>query len=371
MVSLRVCFVVNAVDQTVAEVDIAVALQRYTDTEVTVLSWFDAVPFYRDELVDVVNLDAPDTTTGVNRETLRQASEVIAEADIVQTTHNHSGVFAKLLSKYNGVPSVSREGNTRDGFTRLGRVSNGLTNPISARVVCNSRAVWESFKRWETALLNPGNVVIIPNGVDRAAIDAAAENDWSVHQVADIGADTILVGTVSTLTEQKNHETLVRGVALAREQGVPVELVVAGDGPQRDRLEALASDLGVVSKVHFLGDIERAQVYGLLHEIDIYAMPSLWEGFSMAAVEAVASGTACVFADIEPFRQTYDEVAKFHEPTDAETLADELGELASDPDERERLGATGRQLVAENYTIEAIARSYRSVYEAVLAESNG
>jgi len=369
MDSVRVCFVVNAVDQTVAEVDIAIALQRYTDAEVTVLSWFDVAPFYRDELVDVVNLDAPDTTTGVDRATLRRASEVIADADIVQTTHNHSGAFAKPLARYNGVPSVSREGNTRDGFTRLGRLSNGLTNPLSARVVCNSPAVRESFEGWETALLHSGDVVIIPNGVDLAAIDAAADSDWSVHRVVDIGAEAILAGTASTLTEQKNHETLVRGVAAARERGVPIELVVAGDGPRRDHLEALAGTLGVESEVHFLGGIERAQVYKLLHEIDVYAMPSLWEGFSMAAVEAAASATACVFADIWPFRQTYDDVARFHEPTDAEALADELGDLAADPDERERLGAAGRRLVEDSYTEEAIATEYRSLYEAVLAES--
>jgi len=371
MAPLRLCFVVNAVDQTTAEVDIAVALQRYTDAEVTVLAWFDAEPFYGDDLVDVVEIGAPQTTAGIDRQSLAALSDAIDGFDVIQTTHNHAGAFAKLLAYRKGIPSVSREGNTRDGFPMLGLVANGLTNPLSARVVCNSRAVLESFERWERALLDPDDVVIIPNGVDIEAIDAGAEHSWSVYEAADIADDAVLVGTVGTLTEQKNHETLVRSVALARAAGVPVELVIAGHGPRSEELRAVAAEEGVEDAVHLLGGIDRETVYKLLHEIDIYAMPSLWEGFSMAAIEAAASGTACVFSDIEPFREPYDDVALFHQPTDAEGLADCLADLAADADRREELGAASRALVTESYTIAAVARRYRSVYAEIVDGSGG
>lgn len=369
MEPVRVCFVVNAVDHTTAEVDIAVALQRYTDVEVTVLAWFEAEPFYGDALVEVVEVGAPQTTLGIDRQSLAKLDSAVADSDVIQTTHNHAGAFAKLLAFRRGIPSVSREGNTRDGFPLLGLAANGITNPLSARVVCNSRAVWNSFRGWERALLDSNDIRIIPNGVDLEAIDAGADSSWSVDRVADIDDHAVLVGTAGTLTEQKNHETLIESVALAREDGAPVELVVAGHGSRFEELQSLAAGCGVENVVHLLGGIERDAVYKLLHEIDIYAMPSLWEGFSMAAIEAAASGTACVFSDIEPFREPYADVALFHEPTDANELAAHLTELATDSSRREQLGEAGRALVEEKYTIEAVAREYRSLYAELLTES--
>lgn len=363
----RICFVVNAVDQTVAEVDIAVALQRYTDATVDVLAWFGAEPFYGDRYVTVIDLDAPDTTTGINRRTLRAANAVISTCDMVQTTHNHSGAYAKLLARYNGVPAVSREGNTREGFPLLGRIANGLTNPLARAVVCNSQAVWESFARWEKGLLDERNVECIPNGVDFNAIDAGREVEWSVRETVDVETDDLLVGTVGSLTKQKNHETLIRAVRAVRERGVPLELVIAGDGPLRGRLASVAEKEGVADSTHFVGQIDRQEVYKLFHEIDIYSMPSLWEGFSMAAVEAAGSGTVCVFADIEPFRGAYDGVAKFHAPTDVNELADRLAELATNTGQRARLGRAGRALVEESYTIQAVAQQYRTLYETVMS----
>ncbi len=365
MGSVRVCFVVNAVDQTVAEVDIAVALQRYTDVDVTVIAWFTAEGFYGDELVDVIDLDAPDTRTGIDYRTLSAANEVVRDSDIVQTTHNHSGAYAKLLARYHGVPSVSREGNTRDGFPMLGLVANGLTNPLAARVVCNSRAVHDSFRGWENRILDSDKIEYIPNGVDIDAIDSSEEMEWCLDDAVNIGADSLLVGTVGSLTEQKNQATLIRGVSRARDRGAEMELVIVGDGPLRETLSKTARSEGIADSVHFPGRLDRERVYHVLHELDVYAMPSLWEGFSMAAIEAAASGTACVFSDIGPFVEAYEDVAMFHDPTDVDSLADVLCQLSGDADRRARLGAAGRSLVERNYTLEAVARQYRDLYEAI------
>jgi len=103
----------------------------------------------------------------------------------------------------------------------------------------------------------------------------------------------------------------------------------------------------------------------MLAAVDVYAMPSLWEGFSAAAVEALASGTPAVFSDIPPFRLPYDAVALFHPPGDHDALAERLVELAEDDDERATLGAAGRSLVEREYTIERVAERYRDLYRSI------
>jgi glycosyltransferase involved in cell wall biosynthesis len=364
---LRGCFVVNAVDETSVPADIATALVAHTDVEVSMLAWFDAGGFAGDDRIEVTCLDAPATATGLDGATYRAAREAIASADVVQAHHNHSGSIAKVIARLEGVPCVSREGNQRRGFTRKGLIANGLTNPLAARVVPNSRAVYESFRPWERALLSEKKITVIPNGVDFDRLAAAADDDWDVHEESGADRSSVLVGTAGLLTEQKNHETLVRAVAEARDRASePIELVVAGDGPRRERIESLARSLGVADAVHLLGYRDRSEVYAMLSKIDVYAMPSRWEGFSAAAVEAMGSGLPCVFSEIDPFTIPYGDVALFHPVEDATALADHLCDLADDPDRRRRLGAAGASLARETYDIESVAARYRALYEEIV-----
>jgi len=364
--SLQVCFVVNAVDETSVPADIATALVDHTDVTVDILAWFDADGFHGDDRVGLSCLDAPNTTLGIDRETLRAAREFLRPYDIVQAHHNHSGSFAKLIAASQGTPSVSREGNMRCGFTTQGLVLNGLTNPLSERIVCNSVAVQQSLRRWERWLLSDEQVTIIPNGVDLERIDRAGKHGTIPAEMADIDDKAITVGTAGLMEKQKNQSTLLRAVAAARSRSnEPIELSIAGDGPLESELRTLAHDLGISDFVHFLGRLERDSVYAMLSETDIYAMPSLWEGFSAAAVEALASGTPAVFSDIPPFRQPYDNVALFHPPRDHDALADHIVKLAENEERRAEMSAAGRSLVEANYTVKRVASRYRELYQTI------
>jgi len=364
---IRACYVVNAVDETSVPADIAAALVEHTAVEVDVLAWFDADGFGGDDAVGVDCLDAPDTALGIDRRSYRDAVDALRGYDVIQAHHPHSGTFAKLIARRLGIPSVSREGNVRAGFTRKGLVANGLTNPLSARVVPNSPAVHDSFRRWERALLRDDAVEIIPNGVDFDRVEAGLSLDWNPREAAGIDPGTTLVGTAGLLTEQKAHGTLVRAVAAANDRlADPLDLVIAGDGPRRDDLGRLAADRGVADRVHFLGRLDRLEVYATMGNLDVYAMPSRWEGFSAAAVEALGVGTACVFSDIPPFREPYGDVALFHPVDDHAALADRLADLATAPDRRAALARRGRELVRERYSMERVARRYRDLYRDVL-----
>lgn len=362
----HVCFVVNAVGQTSVPADIAVGLARHTDVEVDLLAWFSNEPFDGDDEVGVTRVDAPDSVLGIDGETYRATRDRLGEYDLVQAHHNHSGSFAKVLARLEGVPVVSREGNTRDGFTRKGRIANGVTNPLADRVVCNSRAVYESFRRWERLLLPPSKIDLIPNGVDFERLADGRNLEWSVARTASVDPEAVLVATAGMLTEQKDHDTLIRAIGEANGGAVPIELVIAGDGPREHELKRVVQAIGLSDRVHFLGRLERLQVYEMMHEADVYAMPSKWEGFSAAAVEALGTATACVFSDIPPFRHPYDGVALFHPVGDHETLAERLVELATDPEKREDLGERGRELVRERYTMERVATAYSDLYDAIL-----
>jgi len=366
MSSIRVCYVVNAVDETSVPADIATALARYTNIDTEILAWFNASGFEGDDQVPVTELNAPDTVIGADLPTIREACETLKGYDIVQAHHNHSGSFAKLIGWALGKPVVSREGNMRRGFTRLGLLANGLTNPLADRIICNSRAVYDSFMQWEKALIQDKQLELIPNGVEKERIEAGSTLNWSVYDETPVNRQSVVVGTAGLLTEQKDHNTLIRGIAVANSKtDQALELVIAGDGPLEPDLRHLVKKENIEDKVHFLGRLDRQQVYRMLYEIDIYAMPSLWEGFSAAAVEALATGTPAVFSDIPPFRQPYGSIARFHPVGDHDELGHQLALLADDPPRREQIGKRSKNLVLERYTMLEVAKKYSNIYRTI------
>jgi len=112
--------------------------------------------------------------------------------------------------------------------------------------------------------------------------------------------------------------------------------------------------------------VDRNIVYKIFGEIDIYVMPSRWEGFANAAVEALGAGNPCVFSDIDPFLYPYRNVALFHTLDDAHDLADKLTELVENPDSRDYYGQKGRTLVKEQYTLRQVAEQYANLYDELV-----
>lgn len=363
----EVCYVVNSVSETSVPATIATALVDEEDMSVDILAWFDAESFEGDDRVGVHCLDAPDSTTGLDRETYRGARKQLQKYDLIQAHHNHSGSFAKIIGHRLGIPLVSREGNVRSGFTREGRIANGLTNGLADRIVPNSRTVYESFRRWERLLLDEDNVEIIHNGVDVDRIDIAVEGESDLRERFGIAESAIVVGTAAVITQQKALDVFVEGVHNADGQSDrEIHAIIAGDGPHRSRIEALVAEFGAEDRIHFTGAVERNTVYRLLGEIDIYAMPSRWEGFSMAAVEALGAGKPCLFSDIDPFLRPYRNVAVFHNVDDPGDFAGQLVELAENPELRDCYGRKGRELVEQEYTLSEVAGQYAAVYEELV-----
>lgn len=362
---IRVCHVVNAVDTTSVPADIATALMEYTNIDADILAWFQVEQFDGIDKMSVHCINAPDDTLGVNPRVIRETYDILGNYDIVQTHHPHSGTYAKFIAKLRRKKVVSTEQNSHVAFTRKGLVANAFTNVLADEVTCVSDAVRRSLHWWERTLLDDDNVSVIYNGVDLERIRRSKDMDWSVNDVAAVDPNAILIGNAAMFTEQKAHDTLVRAISRAREKA-NVELVLAGDGKKRDEIERLVRRVGIEDAVHFLGLIERKQVYRLMTEVDIYAMPSRWEGFSAAAIEALAVGTPCIFSKIDEFTEAHRDVALFHPVDDIPELADHIVELAESPEKRDRLSELSHAH-AEQFSTECIAEDYRDLYVKLLS----
>jgi len=366
--NIDVCHVLNSVRGTSVVVDIA--NEQHTDDRigsVGVLSWFDVESFEGDEHLDISCLEVPSGSMRITPSKYQKAKSILSDYDIIHTHRNHSGFYAKLIAKRLGIPIIVTHHNNHVGFTLKGRIANGVTNIFAEEVVCVSESVYDSFARWEQLLTRDHKVSIIHNGVDIDRLHEAKSLGWSIHDVVDIDPDAVIVGSAGMLTEQKAHEVLIEAVDRANEESDrPIELVISGDGELREELERQISNATYSDRLHLLGFLdERDQVYKMMHEIDIYAMPSLWEGFCVAALEAMAIGNACVFSDIPEFRRPFEDIAYFHEFDNCSELSRQIRVLSDDIEKKEQLGKNAKEHISREYTIEATARKYLQLYEKI------
>lgn len=202
-------------------------------------------------------------------------------------------------------------------------------------------------------------VSVIPYGVDLDRFRPAPRAQRA----------TVTVGAASRLSPEKGFEHLLRAVAKLRASGASLDVLLAGDGPSRGSLERLARDLGLEACVTFLGDVPHEQVPEVLQRLDIFAMPSTWEGFGVSAVEAGAMGLPAVASDVHgiPDVVVDGETGILVPPANADALAAAIGRLAADPELRRRMGAAGRAFVEKNYRWQDNARLMERLYDEMLA----
>jgi sugar transferase (PEP-CTERM/EpsH1 system associated) len=177
-------------------------------------------------------------------------------------------------------------------------------------------------------------------------------------------ADAVVVGTVGRLVPVKNYALLLRAVAAT---GVNAHVVLAGDGPERAVLAALAESLGIASRVHFLGHCN--EVDRVLPAFDLFVLPSFSEGMSNTLLEAMAAGVAPVASDVGGNREIVrDGIDGFLFPNDDQAaLASRLVALCADEPARTRLGAAARERAREAFDIRTMIARYERLYERVLA----
>jgi glycosyltransferase involved in cell wall biosynthesis len=176
------------------------------------------------------------------------------------------------------------------------------------------------------------------------------------------GEDRPVILTAARLDPQKGHPLLLRAAA-----NLPgVLFAFAGDGPERETLEAQAAELGVGDRVRFLG--QRDDVPELLRACDVFALPSLYEGSSLATLEAMAAGRAVICSAIPGTDELIvdGDSGLLVTPGDADALAEAINRVIADPELRAALGRRARERVERNFTAAAMARNVAAIYEQLL-----
>jgi len=219
----------------------------------------------------------------------------------IQIVHAHlflANVVARLLGRLSGDPVVITTHHDTDVWMgRRHRLLERATAPLSDAVVTCSEAVRQYALA--TYRLRPGLVQTLRNGIVIPERRADAGGRERLRRLFCAGPEDRVIATVGRLDEPKKGLAVFLRAAgrLARDMqtidgGPKVRFVLVGEGPARPRLEALAREEEIESLTTFMG--ERRDVADLMEAFDLFVQPSLWEGFGVTLLEAMAASLPIV-----------------------------------------------------------------------------
>lgn len=208
---------------------------------------------------------------------------------------------------------------------------------------------------------DPERILTIRNGVDTDRFDPALRSASRLE--LGLGGGEILIGTVGRLVEVKNQALLVTAFAAVARERPEARLLLAGDGPLRGELLALARTLGVDAQLRLLG--HRPDVERVLAALDVFVLSSHSEGLSNTILEAMASGVPVVATDVGGARElVVDGESGLLTPAgDAGALASAIGTLIGDADVRTGMACAARERALSEFSITRMIDAYTRLYE--------
>jgi len=253
-----------------------------------------------------------------------------------------------------------------------------LRNQVAVRlmrhVVAVSDELGERFCRFTAQAAGPASGLVyrglrrrmhaISYGIDLAPYRAVTAAQIAALR-AQLGAkrDTVLVGSVGRLVEQKDYPTQLRAFAIAARVEPRLRMVLAGDGPLRSSIEALAAELGITDRLVLLGHWTAVPV--LLRALDVFVLASKFEPYGVALLEAKCAGSAIVATAVNEIpKLLHDGVTGLVVPAeDPEPMARAFIRMAQDAALRRSLSDAAFAEAENRHSIHAVAGAYQALYD--------
>jgi len=208
----------------------------------------------------------------------------------------------------------------------------------------------------------PEKIVTVRSGVDFSQFERPVRGRAGRGELG-VPADAPLIGFVGRLAEQKAPEVLLNAFAIVKGQAPQAHLVYVGEGPLRDELEQRARRMGIEGSVHLLG--ERKDVPDLLAAMDVFALPSRWEGVGRALTEAMYMKLPVVCTGVNGVPELVENgvtglTVRGDDPAD---IAEKLLALIRDPARAAALGDAAHNKVKHLMSADAMVRGLIELYQ--------
>ncbi len=291
--------------------------------------------------------------------------------DLVHTHTAKAGALGRVAARLAGVPIIVHtfHGHVLEGYfspsrTRLFLQIERALARITHRIITVSPRVRHDLLA--KGIGRPEQVEVVPLGLDLARFQHGPVSPPRLREKLAIPPDAPLLGIVGRLVPIKDHPTLFQALALLQTHGPAPHLIVAGDGERREALKRLAQDLGLASRIHFLG--WRNDLEAILGELDVVICCSKNEGTPVALIEAMAAGVPVLSTDVGGVGDliVHGETGWLVPSGNPSALARGIRELLADPEPRAQLVPSARAAALGRHDLNGLLRRMEALYTGLL-----
>ncbi len=226
-------------------------------------------------------------------------------------------------------------------------------------------AVSESNREEGVKKLGMPNAVVIKNGINLQKFDPDRVFELSRNHFG-IPEGKLLVGMIARLTVQKDPHTFLKAAAAVLKVLEHVHFVLVGGGDLEESCRQLAKELNIEASVTFAGF--HTNVPAVLNILDVYCLPSLWEGLPIGILEAMAMRKAIVATPVDGTKEilTHGQTGLLFDEQDEQQLAKALLHLLENPAIRKQLGQNAQNEVRKHYSTQRVADEVGALYKDVI-----
>jgi glycosyltransferase involved in cell wall biosynthesis len=287
--------------------------------------------------------------------------------DIVHTHGGIAGLYGRMAAHKAGLKTVVhtihgihylhyRNLLLRAAYVDLERYCSKFTDAV----VFVSAADFSEGRRLRLA--KPRKLRLVRNGIDCAELQTEEFARRAAALRSALPPGSPLVGTIARLHRQKGVVYLLRAAVAILDGHPGGRVIVAGGGELESELRREAQALGLDRRFVMLG--ERGEARELLAGLDVFVLPSLWEGLPLVLIEAAALGKPIVATSVDGSREiiTDGETGLLVPAGDPAALAAAVRRLLDDPALAARLGAAARKTIPPRFSLEAMIAGYTDLY---------
>jgi len=292
--------------------------------------------------------------------------------DLVHTHTAKAGALGRVAARLAGVPAIVHtfhghvlEGYFSPGRTRLFLQIERILARITDRIVTVSPRVRHDLLA--RGIGRPEQMDVVPVGLDLARFHQGPAAPARLREKLAIPTDAPLLGIVGRLVGIKDHPTLFQAMALLQTPGPLPHLIVVGDGERREALKRLTQDLGLESRIHFLG--WRKDLQAILGEMDVVICCSKNEGTPVALIEAMAAGVPVLSTDVGGVGDliAHRETGWLVPSNNPSAMARGIQDLLANPEGGARLLPAARAAVLARHDVTGLLHRMEALYAGLLA----
>lgn len=290
------------------------------------------------------------------------------QPDVLHMHLPYPAITGRIAARLLRVPAtVYTEHQVMERYNRLTAFSHRMTYRWSDATIFVSEAVRRSIEA-HCRLNGRMKLRTIYNGVDWEQLSRVEREPGKVREEFKIPRGHSLIITVASFTPKKRHEDLLQAARIVLDQYPQVTFLLVGDGPLRSQMERLADTLGIWENVRFAGS--RPDALHLMAAGDLFVLPSIFEAFGIALLEALALQLPIIATRVGGIPEVIKDNSNgfLVDPGNPQMLADRILLLLHHPELGAKFAENAERWWQRQFDISEMVRSVEAIYDEVLAQ---